>query len=400
MKKSFFFLKVFISYLVIFLGIKNPLIQELRALENIENVKNDSKMEYIDTGYFKKLPENDYILGPGDKLFIVQSDLYPELHTESKIDGEGTIFLPRLNRIYVEGLSVQELSKLLNESYKDFIKYPSVQIIVTEYRPIRIFLKGEVESPGMQVLNGSLSLEGNEKPTLSIPLYKSNSISRKFDNNNSDINSEKSYQSNFFPTLYDAIRSAGGITSYSDLTNVSIIRKNNLSKGGGKIKAVFNFKKVIQKGSQEENIRIYDGDIITISRLEEENIDSLRFAASSNLNPKFIDVIIAGRVREPGTVSLNRSSTLNDAIAVAGGIKTISGKIQFIRLGMNGAIYKKSFKYKKSARRGSTKNPYLQNKDLIYVGDSIFNSTSEVITEITKPFAGILSSYGLIKAFD
>ena len=40
----------------------------------------------------------------------------------------------------------------------------------------------------------------------------------------------------FFPTVFDAIRSSGGITQFSDLTSIRVIRKNNLSDGGGKMK--------------------------------------------------------------------------------------------------------------------------------------------------------------------
>ena len=38
-----------------------------------------SKEPNISTDYFKKLPNNDYIIGPGDKLNIIVSRFYPEL---------------------------------------------------------------------------------------------------------------------------------------------------------------------------------------------------------------------------------------------------------------------------------------------------------------------------------
>ena len=45
---------------------------------------------------------------------------------------------------------------------------------------------------------------------------------------------------NAFPTVFDAIKSAGGITTYSDLSSIEIIRKNSISNGGGKIKKNVN----------------------------------------------------------------------------------------------------------------------------------------------------------------
>ena len=64
--------------------------------------KNIENREFqIDINYFNKLPENDYILGPGDLIQILVSRDLPELNNKIIIDGEGTIYTPFLNRIYV-----------------------------------------------------------------------------------------------------------------------------------------------------------------------------------------------------------------------------------------------------------------------------------------------------------
>ena len=62
----------------------------------------------IDLNYLKRFQSN-YIIAPGDALSIVVSRDYPELNTTSVIDGEGTISLPLINRVYVEGLTLTEL---------------------------------------------------------------------------------------------------------------------------------------------------------------------------------------------------------------------------------------------------------------------------------------------------
>ena len=49
-------------------------------------------------------------------------------------------------------------------------------------------------------------------------------------------------------------------------------------------------------------------------------------------------------------------------------------------------------------RRGSYENPLLKNGDLIFVDQNLVTITNEVLTEITKPFVGVFSTYGLIKA--
>ena len=65
------------------------------------------------------------------------------------IDGEG-IILPKLKTVYVNGLSIKELTKLLNESFKEYVKYPNVEITIKNYRPVRVFVQGEVSNPGLK----------------------------------------------------------------------------------------------------------------------------------------------------------------------------------------------------------------------------------------------------------
>ena len=87
----------------------------------------------------------------------------------------------------------------------------------------------------------------------------------------------------------------------------------------------------------------------------------------------------------------------NDAIQVVGGTKALKGKVNFVRNTNKGYDVRK-FKYNKNNKRGSYSNPKLMDGDLIYVGDSLFSSASDVINETTKPFIGLFSTYGLYKA--
>ena len=96
------------------------------ALTSINLETNNSKN--ITTDYLNKLPPNDYILGSGDNLSIVVSRDYPELTSTAVIDGEGTIYLPKLNRVFVKGLNIAELQDVLNKAYGEFIKFPNVEL--------------------------------------------------------------------------------------------------------------------------------------------------------------------------------------------------------------------------------------------------------------------------------
>ena len=371
----------FSLFLLIFLslsGIHLPLISSIEF-------NNQSEEDNLSVDYLNKLPSNDYIIGPGDKLRITVSREYSDLTSIADVDGEGTIYLPKLNRVFVSGLTLYELNSLLNKAFKEYIKYPSVEAQVLEYRPIKVFVEGEVANPGIQTLSGSYVIKNNNEKLF-------NGFS---DNDQVALSNEQSY---FFPTVFDALRESGGITLFSDLSRIQVIRKSSLSEGGGKKTTTLNFEDVLLKGDTNKNIRIYDSDFIRVYRGEKENNLILRKAVLSKINPLFITIFVAGRVREPGEVKISKASTLNDAIDMAGGVKTLKGPVTFIRYENDGTIDKRRFQYRRRRKRGSYGNPLLVQGDFIYIGESPLTAFNEITTEITTPFRGLFSTYGLIKA--
>ena len=115
------------------------------------------------------------------------------------------------------------------------------------------------------------------------------------------------------------------------------------------------------------------------------------------MNSKYVNVIIAGRVNSPGVLTLGRASTLNDAIDMAGGTKTIRGAISYISFKNDGSVDKRKVNYKKNLERGSFSNPFLKQGDLIVVGSNFLSNSAEAINEITAPFQGLYSAYRLIE---
>ena len=359
----------------------------------------------LDIDYFKKFSIIDYIVGSGDTLFIKVSPDYPELNALVTVDGEGTIIVGPIGRIFVRDLSVPELTKLLNKSFKKYIKFPAVEITITNYRPVNVIVDGEVNNPGIHTLRGSMSLNNASSNSqkynqLSIPQasFKRNKIESNPESFaiTSAIKLENQNINYYFPTVFDAIRIGGGITRYSDLSSVKIVRKNTISSGGGKITTSLNFEDTMLKGDNSENIRIYDGDLIFIEKMEKSNEKIISSAIKSNLNPKYISVYVTGRVREPGLITLGKSSTLNDAIDVAGGTRVLKGPVKYISFNNDGTIKKNEIRYRKNRKRGSKNNPYLREGDLIYVGSTLLSNSAEVINEVTQPFQGLYSAYRLI----
>ena len=143
-----------------------------------------------------------------------------------------------------------------------------------------------------------------------------------------------------------------------------------------------------------------DGDIINIKRLNKIDANTVLNNFKTNLTPKYISVFVTGRVNAAGLKYVSNLSTLNDAIDIAGGAKVLKGPITYLSFNKDGLISKSKFRYSRNAKRGSKKNPYLRESDLIIVGNSLLSNTSEIISEVTMPFVGAFSSYGLFKAIN
>ena len=324
------------------------------------------------------------------------------MNSISTVNGEGFLKLPNLNKVYVEGLTIDELSEVLNQEYSKIVKEPAVNISVMKYRPVRIVIEGEVEDTGIHILPGTYNLNVDNKSSEDISL--TGGIRKTIFNSNDEslknlINTnQSSSESVFFPTVFEAIRKSSGITLNGDLSKVRIIRNNSISNGGGKISTTVNLLQTLNQNDNSQNIRIMDGDSIYVPRSNDNSIKQITKAIKSNLNSKFINVYVAGRVENVGLIKLNRTASLTNAIDIVGA-KIIKGPVRFLRYNADGSIDSRKFRYRKNAKRGDYKNPILKNGDIIHIQKSSLNVATEVVNEITSPFQGLLSSFALYKAF-
>ena len=363
---------------------------------NIENklITNSYSITKLDPNYFNKAQSDNYILGPEDQLEIIISEEFPEFTGLYEIDIDGTIEMRRLGRIYVEGLTKEELNILLEKKLERFFKSTAIEINITSYRPVNVYLDGEVNNPGMYTLIVDKSTLIKKKQNNS--LNKLNKLNNQNNSNqNFTIKNDRPKYRYGFPSLFEVIKEAGGVTYYSDLSNVIVTRKNTISNGGGKIRAEINFLEMLESNDFKNNIRIYDNDFITIKRTETPLVGQLSKAIKSNLNPSYIQVSLTGRVEKPGILQVSKASSLNDAILAAGGSKVLKGKAIFIRFKQDGDIDKRKFRINANSPRGSYNNPYLANGDLIHLGKSPFNIASEILTEIFSPYLQIYTFYSI-----
>ena len=334
-------------------------------------------------------------MGAGDTLSLrVKEEDTPELNRNFSINGEGIANLARLKRIYASGLTLAELTDILNKEYSKYVKEPNVELLMVNYRPVKIYIDGEIITPGLHVLPGSAS------PLGSIENFESTETDKGINSANSlsTSNQSSSLQNNiFFPSIIDAIRKSGGITMFADLTQIKITRVNTITKGSGRVGTEVNLIKTLDLRDSSQNLRLLDGDTIFISKSEKPLLSQISKALKSNLNPKFIDVYIGGRVEQPGSVKVSKNAILTEALEISGGTKVLKGPVTFLRYKNDGTVDRRKFQLRNSAPRGSYQNPYLRSGDVIYVGKSLLNITTEVVTEITAPFQSLFTTYAFIK---
>ena len=254
------------------------------AISEINSIKNDLNINYENKTSIKSSESeigNDYLLGPGDSLIIIFYGL-PELTGDYGIGPDGMIDLPQIGRLYVNSLTLAEFKLKIIKEYKTILIDPNINVELSRVRPVRVYVKGEVKKPGFYILS-------MEETNFTINSFKSRGIE-----NSKKLIGNQLIQSNLlFPTLYDGLKASKGITSFSDLSKIQVIRNNSLSKGGGKIKAEINFLNLFLEGDQTTNIRLFDGDTIIVPKSNFSLKEQLLEVNNSNMNPNFVTVFVS-----------------------------------------------------------------------------------------------------------
>jgi len=338
---------------------------------------------------------NSYILGPGDTIQVEILNI-PELSGIFTVGPDGTLYLPRLRSLYVEGLTLDELRLFLEQQYMFYVKSPRVYTRAIGYRPIRVYISGEVRRPGFYTLRGLESFSSDTTAPMNqtsqglLPNQASPALNKAEPfSNTADTNKQA------LPTVFDAIRAAQGITPFSDLSNVVVTRKRKISASVGKISTRLNFFSLITTGEESQNIRLFDGDIVNVGLSKVVLQEQLIKAGRSNLSPPFINVFVTGRVNMPGSMTLQQGSSLNQAISVAGGVKLLRGKVEFLRFLSDGKTDRRTFNYSEKAPSDTFSNPILNPGDIIRVNESAFSAGIGALNEVATPLIGIYSIYAI-----
>ena len=96
-----------------------------------------------------------YVIGPQDSLSIIVTDEV-DLTNKYRVDTDGAITMPYLNRVPVAGLTLAEAQvKIAQMLQAGYLRNPQVRIEVDQFKSRRVFVSGEVRTPGYVTMAGT-----------------------------------------------------------------------------------------------------------------------------------------------------------------------------------------------------------------------------------------------------
>jgi polysaccharide export outer membrane protein len=199
-----------------------------------------------------------YTLGPQDQLKISVFD-EPDLTNIYRVDSDGFLTFPLINRVAASGLTPSELQDRIRTMLTLYIRNPQVRVEVEGYKSQSVIIGGEVRAPGKIPMTGTM-------------------------------------------TLIEALAAAGSPTS-SAASEVIVSRQKRGPNGAvvtDDVEIIRVNLKEIQLGRAGRDIQLQDGDIINV--------------------PKAQTLYVYGAVRNQGAIIYEPGMTVQQAIAVAGGL--------------------------------------------------------------------------------
>ncbi|MEP7239196.1 MAG: SLBB domain-containing protein, partial [Ferruginibacter sp.] len=160
-----------------------------------------------------------YILGPDDEL-IVNVFGYSERTYNVTVNEEGSIYIPQVGPVFVNGLSIEQASariktKLASTIYKAINSgQTKVQISLGKIRSIRVTVIGEAKKPGTLTVSS-------------------------------------------LTTLFNLLYLCGGPSDFGSYRKIELIRGNEL-------KRTVDLYAFLLRGDQKDNVLLQEGDVVRI----------------------------------------------------------------------------------------------------------------------------------------
>jgi polysaccharide export outer membrane protein len=217
----------------------------------------------------------DYVIGPQDVLAITVYD-QADLSGKFAVEADGSFTFPLVGRVAAGGRTLRDLETDLKTRLADgYLKNPQVSVAIEQYRSQRVFLIGEVRAPGAYQLTGDM-------------------------------------------TLIEALARAGSVTAEAG-DEMLIVRPSDGRSSGGPLMPEEGGSEIrvnlreLQAGVLSHNVQLRDGDTLVVLRAQ--------------------SVYIFGQVKSPGAFSIDKGTTVLQALSLAGGVtdRGSTGRVFVVR---------------------------------------------------------------------
>jgi len=222
----------------------------------------------------------DYIVGAQDVLTITCYD-QADLSGKFSVEADGTFTYPLIGRFKAGGLTLRAVEERLKRQLKDegFFNNPQITVAIEQYRSQKVFIVGEVRSPGSYPVSGEMTLvEALARAGSTLPTASGEAIIVH-------VASGKPVAGPTLPTQEDA----------ENIVRVDL--------------------RELQNGVFSNNTSLRDGDTIFVPRAE--------------------SIYVFGQVRNPGAYALQqRNTTVLQALSLAGGVadRGSMSRIRIVRI--------------------------------------------------------------------
>ena len=199
---------VYVGIIALMVFFVSPTIAFPQADREIQ-LKKESQAQVV-------VDKERYVIGPEDVLYI---HVWREdaLSRTVPVRMDGNISLPLIHEIKAAGLTPIQLEEAIAEKLKGFYENPNVSVTVMETNSFKVYVSGEVRTPGVYRLRSETS-------------------------------------------ILQIIPMAGGFTDWAKQKKILIIRKEN----GKEKRFTVDYKKAIKGDDPSSNIILKPGDTIIV----------------------------------------------------------------------------------------------------------------------------------------
>src|SRR3954452_25285463 len=220
----------------------------------------------------------DYVVGAQDVLTITSYD-QADMSGKFTVEADGTFTFPMIGRVKAGGLTLRGLEAAIKTRPKDdgYFRNPQITVAVDTYKSQKVFIVGEVRTPGTYPLSGNMNLvEALARAGSTLPTASGEAV------------------------IVHAGENASGPTMPINDDSKEIVRVS---------------LRDLEKGTLASNAALRDGDTVFVPRAQ--------------------SIYVFGQVKNPGAYAMQQTdTTVLQALSLAGGVtdRGTTGRVKIVRV--------------------------------------------------------------------